>query len=163
MTTVFFPNELGERERGLAEPLGVFDPAISDVAVSDNIQKIVGKIYTQVFVGTADLPFSGISEKIRTRTIVVSVTDWEAFCRLFFSIFKGAQPGLSGNRALRAILGSKDNEDVMALHNTAQARKDIHLALTCDRQYWHAWVDEPKIPECIKPIYNASGVRCTIL
>ena len=125
----------------------------------------MGKVvetYHQICVMTTDLPFYGIPEKMKTRIIVVSVTEWEAFYRLFFSIFKGAQPGLSSNHAIRAILGSKDKEDVMALHNTAQARKDIHLALTYDRQYWHAWVDEPKIPECIKPIYNSPGWRCTI-
>ena len=133
-----------------ARSLGATDSHVLDAEVSHNVKQIVGAIYSEVVVVTRDVRFYDIQEPVEARVITLSMTDWDAFCRLIETIFRRVEPGMNWTSAASAILGSNRPEEVQALRNAAQARRVVNLALTFDGRY-SIWSEERKLPLILNP------------
>jgi len=130
-----------EQKLQLCRNLQIGDDAVEDAIVADNLIEAAASptrhSFSSVTVQTIDYIYPGKSTPKRVREIIVQVGNWDWFVNVIKALVSQPITGVNTDRAVQAILGSKDVPNCEAMIKAYKKNYGFRIFVSYDLQNFY--------------------------
>ncbi len=132
---------MSEKNLKLCKGLRIGDDTIDDVTVAENILKVapINSQFSSIAVQTIDgfkFPSAEIPLK-KVRQIIIQVGNWDWFVNVLRALVSEPIHGLNTNRAVAAIIGSKEDADLKEMVKAYKKNYKFEIHVSYDFEYFY--------------------------